>query len=315
VTDLRSRLTSPELRQTVQRLEFRGPDVSDVLNAAASAAESAADLEHIDQLAQSLRARIGNFDHDFGVELRRRAAGNDHLGVGVLPLLALTLTAHDVVAFHARHAVPSDISWHSLADLGQQAWVHRQTYGGFGLHTFPWMSVAWSGAMFWLGRLQFNLQRDPERSDPERSDPEPNGPERDREWLLSTHIPATGPLTPESVDDSFRRANRFFAEFFPEYKTSAFHCCSWLLDPELAAVLPPDSNMAQFQQRWERYGEPMRSDADALFFTFYRRGDVDLDTLPRETTLQRALIDRLKAGQHWNMWNGRISQAKFGGHQ
>jgi GNAT-like C-terminal domain/N-acyltransferase N-terminal domain len=309
VTDLRSRLTSSELKATVQRLGLRGPDVTDVLKAAAAAAESAADRSHIDQLAESLRARIGNFDHDFGVELGRRNAGNEHLGVGVLPLLALIITADEVAAFHASHGVSPDISWHSLADLGQQAWVHRQTYGGFGLHTFPWMSVAWSGAMFWLGRLQFNLQR----SHPERRDPDGTSPERDPEWVLSTHIPATGPLTPESVDDSFRQASRFFAEHFPEYQTRFFHCCSWLLDPELTAALPPDSNMARFQQRWERYGEPMRGDADALFFTFYRRGDVDLDALPRETTLQRALIDRLKAGRHWSMWNGRIPQAKSGG--
>ena len=44
----------------------------------------------------------------------------------------------------------------------------------------------------------------------------------------------TGPLTPESVDDSFERAAAFYAEHFGDYPTSRFYCGSWLLDPHAA---------------------------------------------------------------------------------
>ena len=108
----------------------------------------------------------------------------------------------------------------TLADLGQQVWVHRLTFGTFGLHTQDWLTIAWSGALYWLGRLQFNLQ------------PEDDG------WVLSTHIPRTGPLTPESVDQAFAAARDFFATYFPEYPIRAFVCSSWLLDPALTEALP-----------------------------------------------------------------------------
>jgi hypothetical protein len=46
-----------------------------------------------------------------------------------------------------------------------------------------------------------------------------------------------------------------------------------------------------------------------LFFTFFRRGDVDLDTLPQRTTLQRVIVERLRTGGHWNIWQGRFPQS------
>ncbi len=111
--------------------------------------------------------------------------------------------------------------------------------------------------------------------------------------MLSTHIPQTGPLTPEAVDASFARAHRFFGQYFPEYPTTDLHCGSWLLDPQLVDGLPERSNMARFGRRWRLYGEPLAGDEDALFFTFHRRGDVDLNSLPRDTSLQRLIIDHL----------------------
>ena len=58
---------------------------------------------------------------------------------GVLPMLALVATAPEVAALHAGRGVPADISAATLTDLGQQVWVHRLTYGTFGLHTHGWL--------------------------------------------------------------------------------------------------------------------------------------------------------------------------------
>ncbi len=177
-------------------------------------------------------------------------------------------------------------------------WVHRLTYGTFGLHTQEWLRLAWSGNLYRLGRLQYNLQRD-----------DSAGYDDDRGWLLSTHIPQVGPLTPASVDDSFATARRFFGAHFPDLAVVGFHCFSWLLDPHLASALPASANMARFQRRWALYGEPADGDGDALFFTFHRRGrpdEIDLEGLPQTTTLERVIVARLRAGAHWQTWNGRI---------
>ncbi|WP_408647205.1 hypothetical protein [Tessaracoccus coleopterorum] len=71
--------------------------------------------------------------------------------------------------------------------------------------------------------------------------------------------------------------------------------------PWAAALLDPASNMARFAARFAPYGEPADGTRDALYFGFHREtGDgttLDLDTLPQWSSLQRAVVSRLRAGQ------------------
>lgn len=293
VPDVRERLVADDLPERLRLLGFAADDRADALVAAASVLHHADELAAVQTMAEGLLPGIGRIGDPWDGSLPSPwSTGQERSthGDGVLEMLALVATADEVRAYHATRGVRDDDSWRALSDLGQQVLVHRLTYGRFGLHTHDWLRVAWSGALYWLGRLQFNVQRDPVVGD----------------WVYSTHIPRTGPLTPESVDASFAWARRFFGQHFPDYRVVAFHCGSWLLDPELAAVLPASSNMAQFQRRWSLEGEPQDTDDDAVFFTFSRRPPVDRDELPRDTTLQRALLDRLAAGGHWQTWHGRI---------
>nr|WP_269452127.1 hypothetical protein [Tessaracoccus coleopterorum] len=66
-------------------------------------------------------------------------------------------------------------------------------------------------------------------------------------------------------------------------------------------MLDPASNMARFAARFAPYGEPADGTRDALYFGFHREtGDgttLDLDTLPQWSSLQRAVVSRLRAGQ------------------
>jgi hypothetical protein len=210
--------------------------------------------------------------------------------MGLLPLLALVASAGAVGRFHAARGLSPEDSASGLRDLGQQVAVHRRTYGEFGLHTQGWLVGVWSGAYFWLGRLAFNLMRDEGR------------------WVIDTHIPESGPLTPAAVDESFARAEALYARHFADHPATELHCRSWLLDPYLAEALPADSNLVRFQQRWELYGEPEPGDHDAVFFVFRRR-DVraaDRRLLPRDTSLQRAVLDRVGSERPWQLRRGRI---------
>ncbi len=279
-------------------LGFRADDRQDLLQAIRRVLAQPDRLAEVDRVADALRARIGRFEEDwdqdpFQLPDADHEAWDADWGVGVLAMLALVATADDVAAFHAGRDIDPKVSRASLSDLGQQAWVHRRTYDTFGLHTYGWMRVAWSGALYWLGRLQFNLTR------------------YQGDWVISTHIPESGPLTPDRVADSFGRARAFFARHFPDYPTRLFHCSSWLLDPQLTEVLPADSNMARFQQLWQLRGDRRTGDGDAIFFVFRRRGDVDPATLPQRTTLERAIVDRLKTGGHWYLCEGVVEQDRF----
>ena len=204
------------------------------------------------------------------------------------PLLALLVSVGDLRRFHREHQLPAEISALTLTELGQQVRVHRQTFGRFGLHTYRWMRHVWSGSLYWLGRLQFNLER------------------LDDGWVCSTHIPQTGPLSPaRSTTRSVERRSSSRATS-RSTRVADFWCASWLLDPQLADALSAASNIARFQHRWDLYGDPMPGDEDAVFFTFSRRGTVDLAALPRRTSLERVVGDRLRDGGHWAVWRGRI---------
>ena len=293
--DVAERLAAGDLLDRLTRLGFRDADLTDAAAAAAAVADSPGDVAAVQAMAERLLPAVGVIGNPWSGSLPWpwRSDGSDSAyGTGVLEMLALVATADDVRAFHDSRGISVDDSWRALSDLGQQVSVHRLTYGQFGLHTHDWLRVAWCGALYWLGRLQFNLLPDTAREA--------------GSWLLSTHIPRSGPLTPAAVDDSFAGARRFFAAHFGEYAVEEFHCHSWLLDPELARSLPAGSNMAQFQRRWTLVGEPGPGDDDAVFFTFARRPPVDLAALPRDTTLQRLILDRLSAGGHWQVRHGCI---------
>lgn len=292
--------------ETLTRLGFHADDRHDVLQTIRRALGEPVALARVQHMADQLAGQIGHLDEH--VDPFAVPDGFDDLdpdlltkewGIGVLPLLALLATADDVAGFHAVRGIDRATSAESLSDLGQQAWVHRRTFGGFGLHTYGWMRICWSGALYWLGRLQFNLTRY-ERSQGDQGD-----------WVVSTHIPESGPLTPAACADSFTRARAFFAEHFPEYPTTLFHCESWLLDPQLTEVLAPESNMVAFQRLWRLNDNQRNGDADALFFTFRRRGDVDLESLPQDTSLQRAIVAKIRAGGHWQVRAGTIEQRGF----
>ena len=248
------------------------------------------DLATVTRLAGGVLNTIGYV----GPEFERRKSDlpySEDLGIGVLPMAALLVTAPEAAAFHASRGVPQDVSAATLTDFGQQVHVHRLTFGDFGLHTHWWVKLVWSGFLFRLGRLQFNLALE-----------QPAGPP---EWVLSTHIPMSGPLTPVAVDRSLAAATTFFARHFPDYPTRWFHCRSWLLDPALSERLP-QSNLAAFQRRWTLYGEAEPGMEDVLFFVFFRRGQVDPGSLPTDTALRRLVVERLLNGQGWMVCDGKL---------
>ncbi len=253
------------------------------------ALDSTAMIAEIDRLADVARSWLGRFpawpaeDYWTGYE-----PDTDPLGEGGLPLLALVVTVPDLAGWHRGRAVPAPVSKRTLGELAQQVWVHRTSFGTFGLRSYGWLPVTWCGSLYWLGRLQFNLLRLGE------------------EWVCSTHIPRSGPLDPAEVDAAFRQAAEFFPAHFPDHPVDDFWCGSWLLAPDLAVELSPESNIAHFQRRWRLDGQHVEADDDLLLFVFGERGDVEIESLPRNTTLQRVVVDRLRSGGHWSTWSGRI---------
>jgi penicillin amidase len=187
--------------------------------------------------------------------------------------------------WHAARGIPDDVSRATLADLGDNMAINRRTYGRTGLEVPWWITLHFRGAIYSLGRLQF-----------ERT--------AIADGALGVHIPESGPLTPDACDASIAWAHEFFARHFPDDKPRVATCNSWLLDEQLAEYLPADSNIIRFQRRFTvQPGTTHPANGEILRFVFGVR-EPDLDTVPQTTTLQRAAVAHLKAGGTWNVSTG-----------
>ncbi|OGS19876.1 MAG: hypothetical protein A2252_12240 [Elusimicrobia bacterium RIFOXYA2_FULL_39_19] len=113
----------------------------------------------------------------------------------------------------------------------------------------------------------------------------------------SVHIPATGPMDHAQCGESFRQAIEFFPKYFPEYKSKAFICDSWLFDPQLEEYLPAESNVIKFLK--EFYNVPMPDAVNTVFFRVFGKDKIDLKTAPRDNSLRKAILAHADKGGHW----------------
>ena len=199
-----------------------------------------------------------------------------------------------VLEFQATRGVPEQVSRATFADVGRHVRIARRKFGTHACYEQHWLTAHMQGILYDLGRLQFNLARltlSQEELDEAGIDATPGT------VVVETHIPETGPLGVDAVDASFGRAQAFFSAHFPELGTIRYATCeSWLLDPQLGDIVP-GSNIARFGARYSLFRTAHESDQSALDFVF-RAPTTPRERLPRDTRLQRGLLDHLAAGRH-----------------
>lgn len=104
--------------------------------------------------------------------------------------------------------------------------------------------------------------------------------------LISVHIPSDADFSPESVSASLAAAKKFLAEYYPDYNYEAFICESWLLGSDLRTLLPENSNIVSFQNRFEIIEEEKEGDA-YLEWVFRVPSGTPVSELSEDTSLQR----------------------------
>ena len=218
-------------------------------------------------------------------------------------LLALAATRPHTAAHHRRLGVPEEVTRRTLADVGRHMAVHQRRHGTPGLTNTSWLARHFRGVLYQLGRLQF--ERTHLGGTTGRALADAGVTEGPGSLVLSVHIPDfAGPLDPHACDASLDRARTFFPRHFPGEIHAVAICHSWLLDPQLAEYLPPDSRIMAFQRRFTPawpHTEP--DDASTLAFVF---GDPEADpsTATPRTSMQRIVLAHLSAGRHWTGGNG-----------
>jgi len=113
---------------------------------------------------------------------------------------------------------------------------------------------------------------------------------------LYIHFPDGSPLAHELCRKSFELAMEFFPRHFPERPYTCFCCDSWVLNSRLQELLPPTSNLVRFQR--EVYLLPYETHDEQLVNVILGGVPEDPSKAPRDTALQRALLDGLVAGRN-----------------
>lgn len=295
-------LTAPSAPTLMERLGISESDRAELLELLPRLAGEPELLTAVTEIANLLRTEAG-LDAEpapLGEHAERLNALQERVrpGQGLL-MIAAHLVSTDVVrAWHAARGLTEEQSWLALSDLGQQMRVHRLTFGELGHHTLAWTAMNWTGRLFWLGRLQFDLHRSSQG-----------------QWRIGTHIPATGPLTPAAVEESFEAAQQFFPTRFADLAAASegeifgreFVCDSWLVNEELPGIVGRDSNLGDFAARWSVETTFPAAD-DAVFFVFHQRPPYDLGDLPQRSRLQRGIIERIADGRGWLGGKGRLTR-------
>ncbi len=166
-------------------------------------------------------------------------------------------------------------------------------FGEYGINEYRWLVNHVKLGIFRLGRLQFQPVCLDEKICCQDHCIESG------ELVLNVHIPQGQPLDEKQCDCSFKKAEAFFRG-----AGTAFVCHSWLLYPGLKDILPEDSNIIRFQNRFHIYktDDNSRQGEDRIF-----GGLKDSPELyPEVTTLQKRAKEYLISGKKIGMGSGII---------
>ncbi|TCC52760.1 hypothetical protein E0H75_03135 [Kribbella capetownensis] len=219
---------------------------------------------------------------------------------------AWALLAHlpRLLELHAKRGVPESVSIATVSALGGVMATHRQITGraGVGLMYLWGPPLRFRGADYEIGRHDFT------RAQLGLGDGVSG-------HVLMMHIPPIGPLDAQASERSVATAAESFARWYPEEPLTAFVCTSWLLDPQLAEYLRPDSNIIRFQRRFNLLplvppDDPAEGDRELMRLGLHLPvpdgplNDEALAQVPQTTTLQRAYVTHLHSGRHWQNRTG-----------
>ncbi|MBR5859040.1 MAG: hypothetical protein IKZ05_03880, partial [Clostridia bacterium] len=82
---------------------------------------------------------------------------------------------------------------------------------------------------------------------------------------IDIHIPAKVEYTPEKFKEAFTQALAFFNDYYPDHKTKAFACYSWILSAQLNKVMAEDSNILRVNSKLHLLPVIGTFDGDIMF--------------------------------------------------
>lgn len=165
-----------------------------------------------------------------------------------------------------------------------------------------WGSFFMKGNLIQIGRLQYEV-------DVENFD-KLDRYFKEKHQYIYIHIPRDKNLNEKDVNESFNLVDRYIKKYYPELENQllAYYTQSWLLSPEVKEILPTDSNIIKFQDKFTIV-EYEENTSDFLNFVFdVVLEDVKYDDLSDKTILQKELKKRLLNGDKLHLGLGFLNK-------
>jgi hypothetical protein len=112
------------------------------------------------------------------------------------------------------------------------------------------------------------------------------------------HIPEGNTLHEDQLRQSLIECEAWFAKYFSDYPPHrAYLCESWLFSTLLSQFVPERSRIVQWQRQHYLFPIGGRADGEHAFKSFvFADGTIDFAHAPRNTRMQRAVIDYALGG-------------------
>lgn len=167
---------------------------------------------------------------------------------------------------------------------------HKVSYGYYGFDRGFWSVRQISCLIFRIGELEYELFT--------------HGGKK----AVSIHIPSDARLETSLLRVSYEQARALIGRIFPEFADVPYICESWLLSPDLEALLPENSRILAFQRNFRI--EKAFPDESFREWVFKNR-DITNEELTGHTSLQRNLKAFILAGNPFRNGEGTLIEEPF----
>lgn len=234
----------------------------------------------------------GRFNDKNQLDALKDTASAVNVDPYTLHLLYTVLCTEEMRRRYEKAGVPDGIIEDSMHDFKWKKQECDAMFGVTGTFVAWWFDRWFDATRYAIGRLQFELiylDRDVTTG---------GFFYKKGDFAVNVHIPSCGPLDYGACEDAYRRAETFFRErrLLDPDKPVLFVCHSWLLYPDMIALLGPTSRIRRFAADYTVLES--KADAPGVFpwSLFNKPKTVPLADLPDDTSLRRTVKNALLSG-------------------
>lgn len=193
-------------------------------------------------------------------------------------MIVLLYAAEKMAEQYKELGISDEIYRDTVSDLCHKLYECKKLKGEWGTFVAWWLAGYFRLKRFALGRLQYEVV------------------DYDGKPALNCHIPSGSPLKFEAVMDSLHKAYDFYPSVRADGKITVI-CHSWLLYPPHRELFSEGGNLRRFVDLFTVTESTPDPKNQSLWLIFYKNyNSVSLDELPTDTSLQRAFVEYLRAG-------------------